>query len=346
MFYFDELGGKNFQFKTVDISSLVYGKSINSKDCDITINAFKDFDFFIKKNRFFILNFGDDLKTRKVYKTLKFHNKKYFAINNARIAEKRCSTLSFNGAIYLMKKIISYPMFLIDKIYRVYSSDIKIFLFSCGDFEGDCNIPSFEHDRYLDVLHKNSYQKEEYHLFLDLNIVHHRDIELSYRKTINNANDYYNRLNWFFSELEKKTGKKVKIALHPRTDHSKYDFGGREVFLNKTAKLVDGADIVIGHYSTSNNYPILFNKKLLLISNNQMKVCDRRTYIEAFSEELDIPITNIDTIAKLPELKSLINKDKYEYYINKYIKTVSLDEKMYSHSYINKKLDEIVEDIE
>jgi len=344
MFYFDKLRGENFEFKTVDLSSLVYGESINHKDCDVKIITFDDLGSFIKKNEFFILNFGDDLKTRKIYKYLKEHDKKYFVINNARLAEKTCQHLSFDGATYLIKKIISYPIFLVDKIYRSYSSCIKVFLFACGNNECDTNIPSFEYDRYLDVLHKHSKLKDEYHLFLDQNIVHHRDVQLSYRNTINKSENYYKRLSWFFDKVESRTGKKVKIALHPRTDHSKYNFGNREVFLNRTAELVADADIVIGHYSTSLNYPVIFNKKLLLIANNQMEVCDRYTYVEAFSEELDIPITNIDEIDELPELSSLINKNKYKYYINKYIKLESLDEKMYSHSYINKKLDEIVEE--
>ena len=154
---------------------------------------------------------------------------------------------------------------MLDYLYRKFSPKIGIFSFGSGSFSCNVSMPSYEYDICNRLLRTESL-KEDYHLFLDQGLARHRDIELSFRDNINSPEDYYKNLNSFFDKLEAVTNKKVKVALHPRTDHSAYDFGKREVYLNKTPELVINADIVMGHYSTSIHYPIILKKKLLTFS--------------------------------------------------------------------------------
>lgn len=344
MFYFDKLGGKEFQLKTVDISFLVYGEKLNIDQCDINIYSFCDLEKLLQLNKYFILNIADELDTKKVFKLFKTYNNMYIRISNGRLAVNNCSIKTIKGFFYLLNKLIHSPKYLLDIIYRKTTSNLSTFSFISGESEDGIKIPSFEYDNYIDVtINNKSNFHESYHLFLDLNIAYHRDIKLSYRKSLSNVDKYYLDLCNFFDILEHSTGKKVKIALHPRTKHSKYNFGNREVYLNQTPQLVADADIVLGHYSTSNNYPIIFNKKLLLLINDQMKVCDRYTYVEAFSKELDIPMINIEKLTELPNLELFFNKSKYAEYIHKYIKSNSLtNEKKHSYKYINDTIDNII----
>ena len=189
---------------------------------------------------------------------------------------------------------------------------------------------------------KNRGFSEDYHVFLDLNIAYHRDIKLTRRKSIPNPTKYYSNLNRFFTELEESTGKEVKIALHPRSDRNENYFGDREVYLNQTAELVSDADIVLGHYSTSNNYPILFHKKLVLLVSDQMTKCDRYIKTKSFADELDIPMLNFDKTYSLQKIDIYINRKRYAEYIDKYIKPRSLTDHKYGYEYINETMDRIV----
>ena len=274
LFNFNNLGGMFFTVKTVDLSLLISGKNVNNDACDLLISNLVEFEDLIKDNEYFILNFVDQFRLSRIFNVLRrFENNKYFYVSNSRVADKNCALKTISGFFYRLDKVISNPMFLLDYLYIKFFPKVKLFLFSSGNNECDISIPSFEYDVCTELSLKNSkmFASDDYHLFLDLNVAYHRDIKLTRRKSINNPKKYYDNINNFFDMLEKETWKKVKIALHPRTDHQKYDFGGREVYLNRTAELVSNADIVLGHYSTSNNYPIIFNKKLLLLVSPEFK---------------------------------------------------------------------------
>lgn len=341
-FFLNEIGTSNYDVKTVSLSNIVNKESLNEGQCDITIYNLEDFDKLIRENDYFLLLFNKTLRIRAIYNVLTKYSKKYIMFGYGRVAVKFCSAKTPIGFCHMVKKIIKRPDYLLDFLYRKFTPSIEIFSFGSGTFPCDVSVPSFEYDICQRLLETET-PKEEYHVFLDQGLARHRDIHLSFRDNIKSPDNYYKGLNAFFDKLEKATGKKVKIALHPRTTHSSYNFGGREVFLNQTPELVVNADIVMGHYSTSIHYPIIFDKKMILIINDQMEMCDRYTYAEAFSDELDMPMLNVDTISELPDFDEYINKSRYEEYINKYIRLSSLkSDKRYTYEYINETLDKMI----
>ena len=77
----------------------------------------------------------------------------------------------------------------------------------------------------------------------------------------------YSKLNNLYELFElqsNKYNKKILIASHPRADYSrKNPFLNREIIKNKTIELVDNADIVLAHTSTSISFAVLFKSEAL-----------------------------------------------------------------------------------
>lgn len=345
LFFFKKLDNQKFIIKTVDLSYFIFNKSINKDDCDISFNKLEQLEKLLQNGHIFIINFDRVLTHKNIFDLLKKYNNSYIQISNGRTAYKRCSIKSIKGFTYFLKKIIKNKLFLLDFFYKRLYKNIDAIHFASGTVENSILMPSFEFDKFLKIKNKNKSLQEGYHLFLDQNLGYSRDVQHFFNKHISDPDKYSRDLNIFFNKLEKETNKKVKIALHPRTNHSKYNFENREVYINQTAELVANADIVIGHYSTSIHYPIIFNKNLLLLSNNQMDYCLRLKLIEAFAEELNIPILNIDKDYKISDILSFFNKQEYGNFINKYIiSNKILDKNKFGYEYLIENIQNIIKE--
>lgn len=115
---------------------------------------------------------------------------------------------------------------------------------------------------------------EEYCLFIDQFLPFHSDGK---ENNIHiDPDEYYYEIRLFLSSLERILGKKVVIAGHPRGDYEKYAkyYKGFEVFQFCTCRLVKDASIVISHASISLSFVMIFQKKLLLISTDEMEAIE------------------------------------------------------------------------
>lgn len=337
LFLIDKLGSNQFKLEVIDLSPLLFNTRLNKNYK--SISSIKELEKFISSNKIFILNFGINIKYSRVLNILKkFNNKKLFiSINNGKLTVPKYYKFScLNSSIFKMSKIIN---FLYSKSFLKFN--INYFEAGLPNHNNSIMIPSFEYDKYLDNKDNNS---NSYHLFLDQNIVHHRDLTISNRVNVHDGKLYHQKVSQFFDRLEASTGKPVKIALHPRTEHSLYNFGNREVFLNKTFELMRNADIVIGHFSTSIHYSIIYNKKLLLVAEEQMYHCGTLPKIEAFSEELKIPIINIDNFSDFSNIEKYTNRSEYKKYMNKYIISNQIDPNIPSYKIINREIDRLIEE--
>ena len=136
-------------------------------------------------------------------------------------------------------------------------------------------------------------------------------------------NIYYDELNSFFDMIEEKYSLEVIIALHPKSNRStslSY-FKNRQVISSKTNLLVRDAEFIISHWSTAINFSVLFNKKFMLITTNQILQSKNSVFIKFLSKTFKKKITNISVKPIiLDESLLFINTDCYEKYNYNYIK--------------------------
>lgn len=142
-------------------------------------------------------------------------------------------------------------------------------------------IHTLDYDFYLKDKNKSRIIKEDYIVFIDEYGIFHPYSELSMSVSpIKNADDYYEKLDKIFTLLETMYNCKVIIAEHPRADYSdkEHFLYGRKHYRNMTSRLIKYAKLVITHVSTAQDYIVLYDKKYLLIYDNNFKNSYQWTY--------------------------------------------------------------------
>jgi hypothetical protein len=144
-------------------------------------------------------------------------------------------------------------------------------------------------------------------------------------------NDLYPLLNKFFSKLEKIFQIKIVIALHPKSEvlqPNSYNYNKRDIFYNKTNKLIKNAKFVIsGGATTAASYVVLYKKPILFLTFNKRKVGVSghqydKYFIKFFDSNLiNISNTNIKISSSIINFK--INKNKYNFYKLNYLSSRS-----------------------
>ena len=186
---------------------------------------------------------------------------------------------------------------------------------------------SFDYDRYLERKSKNNIYK--YSVFLDEDMPFHSDYEYLGIKPYCNADIYYREINNFFSDYEKKTGLKVIIAACPRTDYKKRNnpYNNRKIISNSAASLVKNAKHVFIHMSTSVNFAILFKKPVIIINSNNYDKLIAQASINNLCKEISAKKINISKTLPDSYDNLKINKKKYEFFKERYIKEKNTPEK-------------------
>jgi hypothetical protein len=137
---------------------------------------------------------------------------------------------------------------------------------------------------------------------------------------------YYPAMNRFFERFEQTNGTRVIVAAHPRSRYELHPelWNRRTVIQNTTALLVRGADLVLGHATTSLNFAVLWRKPILFLETNDLRKSYLGPGIVLRSKLLKRPLINVDEwptdIPEHPEA-SLINEDAYSMYVAEFIKS-------------------------
>jgi len=179
------------------------------------------------------------------------------------------------------------------------------------------NINSDDYDCFLQKIDCKRIVEDKYILFLDQYLPLHPDLVLFGVRKIN-AEIYYKDLNAYFEYLERKTGKIVVIAAHPKAYRYKTEsfFNGRQVFFDLTPELVKYADFVLAHYSTAVNFPICFDKKIHFITSHSLQkgVLSIHLGILNFAYYLRCNYQFIDDINENLSVVKEISDEKYTQY--------------------------------
>ena len=188
---------------------------------------------------------------------------------------------------------------------------------------------SYDYESYLNFKKnsedKNIFQKN-FIVFLDQFLPSHPGAIMRGEKSKGTKEKYYPAINNFFSFLEKKTNKKIIIAPHPRADYSKLNpFQDRQLIEERTIQLVSNADIVLAHTSTSISYAVLYEKPIIFLTSNEIRISYDDFRIDSLSRELGSSLFNIDKKNYEKVFGdginvSKINKEKYQNFKNNYVK--------------------------
>jgi hypothetical protein len=154
----------------------------------------------------------------------------------------------------------------------------------------EIKINSFDYDMYLYYKDSESLVDEEYCLFLDEYIPYHPDFKILGLTSINTEN-YYEKLNVFFSRIEEMTHKPVVIAAHPKALKYRENnyFHGRKIFFGKTCQLCAHASLIMTTASTSSFYAVMYQKRILYLMSDEIKDRCPEVYMssQCFAKEMN-----------------------------------------------------------
>lgn len=184
---------------------------------------------------------------------------------------------------------------------------------------------SFDYDKYLkNIEYSPSFKNKKYYVFLDENIVLHKDYKISNTESPASSENYYNELLLYFKFIENFTNSKVIIASHPSSNIKflKDKLNGFDVIKNKTCQLVRDSSGVFVHASTSISFPIIYRKPIFLLTSDELDKSWIGIRMRDFSHRLKRPLINISDNSKYSLFKSEdkeIDKNLYDKYKNDYI---------------------------
>ena len=179
---------------------------------------------------------------------------------------------------------------------------------------------SLDYDIYL----KNRKKIKKKHIvFLDSNVIGHSDYNIHSTKSPVNKNKYLNDINNFLYKIEKSFKQNVIIAANPKSKLGlvKKNFNNRKVFMNKSFELIRDAKLVLTHKSTAVSFVLCLKKPLIFVTSDSLDKTwygDQIKYQAKLTGSLIINI-NANNQNNLKDFFK-INKNKYKYYINRYIK--------------------------
>ena len=141
------------------------------------------------------------------------------------------------------------------------------------------------------------------------------------------AKDLYPILNNFFKKIEEYFQIKIVIALHPKSEvlrSGSYNYYSRDVFYNKTDKLIKNAKFVISNgATTAASFAVLYKKPLLFLTFDQrIKSYSLHEYDKYFAKFFDSNLVNIsdaDFCFNKSIINFKINKTKYNLYKLNYL---------------------------
>ena len=243
----------------------------------------------------------------------------YFYLKNLDIPILKILDIAFiNGVRYLYMRLkqFFFKKFYYDYIVHVGSRNSQNFYKS----KNNIYIHHYDYENYLKEKKKQKKRTKKYAVFLDENFVFHPDININNTQNWIKPKKYFPNIKKFFNHFRKNFDLEIKIAAHPTINQNYY--GNFKSYYNCTAKLIRGAEIVLLHQSTSLSYPILFKKKILFLTSNEINklYLGKQIYYRAnfFNKS---PI-NIDKKFKKKVIKNSIikNSKMYDIYERLFLK--------------------------
>ncbi len=279
MWGFDLFQKRGYQVEVWKTGKLTIGTEIWEKAVlkakTIRIDDWKSFYYKLlmqnmKNTKFLFFNKYNCFNLSKIL--IKLLGGRYYLINYSSIV---CNN-NLSALNVIKKKNISY-MDIFPAKYNFLASKICV-----GGLNSNYELK--KKNRNI-IIHTNNYdyyllnerdrkqvEDKDYILFLDQNLVDHKDLKNFKVKWINNKDKYFKELNLFLDQVEKYFKCKVLIAAHPTADYSnKSYFAGRKIVQGDTCNYVKHSKGIILFSSSAIDYAILYNKPIFFYYNDDLK---------------------------------------------------------------------------
>lgn len=163
---------------------------------------------------------------------------------------------------------------------------------------------------------------------------HSDDIRLGLTPSVT-ADNYYPVINRGLHEIEKSLKLNIKIAAHPKSNFAitqkKYN---HPIFENNTFELIRDADVVVSHSSTSLQWAVIMKKPIIFVTTDEIENAPYaksfKNSIYEFATIIGKRVVNLSQLSSVNNWKDYLNVDdeKYEKYIENYVKTKGSPEKL------------------
>jgi hypothetical protein len=147
--------------------------------------------------------------------------------------------------------------------------------------------------------------------------------------------NYYSVMDLGLYEIAKSLKLNIKIAAHPRSNYGAKQIKYKHPILEKkTFELIRGADVVVGHASTALQLAVIMKKPIILVTTQEIQnAFYARHYVKhinCFATILGKKVVNLSDLSSINNWTDYLNVDeeKYEKYIEAYIKTKRSPEKL------------------
>ena len=193
----------------------------------------------------------------------------------------------------------------------------------------------YDYESFLENKIQKLKNNKKYALFLDENLIFHPDLVLNKRKKLVSNINYKSELIKFFENYKKNFKLDLKIAAHPTTKIK--HFGKFKLYKKKTLQLVKNAEIIFVHSSTSLSFPILYKKKIIFITTNEINrtIQKKQIYDRAkFFKREPINISDKFNLKKIQ--KNTINYSiKYNKFIDYFLKHPKSKQKKFGDTFFH-----------
>jgi hypothetical protein len=188
-----------------------------------------------------------------------------------------------------------------------------------ANFKFDKKLYSHHHDLERSKFIKSTNNKKKYFVFLDENLAMHPDKNILKNKQWVSKKKYYNDVRTFLIFLKKIYNVDIYVAAHPTT--TKNYFNEFKLIKNKSAKLIKSCSLAIVHQSTSTNFPIIYKKKIIFITTDEINQTHLGPTIKGLAKYLNTKPINLSKNYDLKLIKNRItNVSKYNKFIDNFIK--------------------------
>ena len=312
----------------------------------VTVKNFKEFEDFLTRNKksfsyafdFISAKNKDSFYFKKFLKSIDIKLVYFqFGLVPNIIRTKKEKILRF-------LRLLKNPRLFAKKIYLIFNTRLKDRIFQKIKYDyifisGSKGVNSeyakkavkkiFTHSSDYENTLNYSFSKinlDNYFVFLDQNLPFHPAQFYRGEKPQVTSKKYFSSLAMTFKKIEKKFESKIVVAAHPRVDISDYNnfFKGREVFNSKTIDLVKNCNCVLAHTSTAISYAVIFKKPIIFLTSNEIIRSYDDYRVHSNARILDAKFLNIDSdndkYINSADFNLDINENKYEIFMEKYIK--------------------------
>lgn len=178
-----------------------------------------------------------------------------------------------------------------------------------------------KYDEFLLNRESANIVNRKYILFIDSSVYYH-PIDFAKPDNVFRPDYYLEQINHYFDLIEVKCGLPVVIALHPVSTEklSSESFNGRETYYGKTAQLIQHAEFVMSHYSTSLINAVFAEKPVTVLSSKNIEKSLRKrqqSWALIFAKMCGFTMDSLDSPSvQIPQ----VDHEKYTAFMDKYLR--------------------------